>query len=478
MREMTQQTKIQHLFWRAGFGATPQDVQAASKKSIGQLVGQLVRDAQQFQPLEHETAGEPGYNRKALRDMVSRRDQMPTAEKREMLKDLIKENRGKIGDLNYQWLTRMGAGESALREKMTLFWHGHFACRVLNPAFVQQQNNVLRQHALGKFGDLLLAVSRDPAMLQFLNNQQNKKQSPNENFAREVMELFTLGRSNYTERDIKEAARAFTGWGFNPLTGEAVFWQIHHDEGVKTVFGKTGNFKGEDILKLILDRPETSRFLVTKIYRYFVNDTPHESHVRDLAQRFHRTDYDITDLMRTIFTADWFYEPRNVGVKIKSPVELLAGLQRSFGVEYGGKQSVLVIQKALDQVLFYPPNVAGWPGGRAWIDSSSLLLRMKLPEIILRGAQLNFKAKEDGDVNTEHLSQKDGKIMNASVDWPAFETAFNGLRGQALLDALSGYLLQHPLAPAQRDLILKKANENPVRDMALAIMTLPEYQLC
>lgn len=475
---MTQPTKIQHLFWRAGFGASPQEVQMASKSSITQLVDQLVQDAQESLPLTHETASEPGFNRKALRDIVAGRNQLPADEKRQMLKDLIKENRGKTGDLNYQWLTRMGEGKSALREKMTLFWHGHFACRVLNPAFVQQQNNVLRQHALGKFGDLLLAVSRDPAMLQFLNNQQNKKKSPNENFAREVMELFTLGRGNHTERDIKEAARAFTGWGFNPLTGEAVFRQNQHDEDPKMVFGKTGNFKGEDVISMILERPETSRFVVTKIYRYFVNDTPDPQRVGELAQRFRRTDYDITDLMRAIFTADWFYEPGNVGVKIKSPVELLAGLQRSFGVDYGGKQAVLAIQKALDQVLFYPPNVAGWPGGRAWIDSSSLLLRMKLPEIVLHSVQINFKAKDDGDMNTEHLSKPSGKFMNSSVDWSAFEAAFAGLQGQALFDALSGHLLQRPLAPAQRELILKKVRENPLRDLTLALLTLPEYQVC
>lgn len=476
MNDVSHQTNLQHLFWRGGFGASPQRVWEAAKKPLREVVDSLFRDSRRDTPLDRITSAEPGYNRRALRELLSRRDDLSPDDKRRMVKDLVQENRGKIGDLNHQWLDRMGHGPEALREKMTLFWHGHFACRTLNPAFVQRQNNLIRGLALGKFGDLLRGVSQDPAMLQFLNNQQNKKDSPNENFAREVMELFTMGRGQYSERDIKEAARAFTGWGFVPLSGEFAFRKNQHDGGSKTIFGKTGSFDGNDVLDLILDRPETSRFLVMKLYRYFVNDTPDESHVGELARRFRRTDYDIEDLMRTIFTADWFYEPRNIGVKIKSPVELLAGLQRQFGVEFGGKQSVLFVQKALDQVLFYPPNVAGWPGGRAWIDSSSLLLRMKLPEILFKGAELAVRAKDDGDVNTEHLANKENKFLNTTVDWASFEAAFAGLQGKALLDALAGSLLQRPLTPAQQALLLKKATS--VRDLALAVATLPEYQLC
>ena len=476
MNDVSNQTKLQHLFWRAGFGASPQRVREASSKPLRDVVDGLFRDSRRDTPLDRVAAAEPGYNRRALREMLSRRDDVTPEEKRRMVKDLVQENRGKIGDLNFQWLDQMGTGREALREKMTLFWHGHFACRSLNPAFVQRQNNLIRGLALGKFGDLLRGVSQDPAMLQFLNNQQNKKDSPNENFAREVMELFTMGRGNYSERDIKEAARAFTGWGFVPLSGEFVFREKVHDAGTKTIFGKTGPFDGDDVLDLILDRPETSRFLVTKLYRYFVNDTPDEGHVGELARRFRRTDYDIEDLMRTIFTADWFYDARNIGTNIKSPVELLAGLQRQFGVEFGGKQSVLYVQKALDQVLFYPPNVAGWPGGRAWIDSSSLLLRMKLPEILFKGAELAVQAKDDGDVNTEHLSNKDNKFLNTTVDWTSFEAAFVGLQGKPLLDALADSLLQRPLTPAQQAMLLKKATS--VRDLALAVVTLPEYQLC
>ncbi|MBC7893591.1 MAG: DUF1800 family protein, partial [Sphingobacteriaceae bacterium] len=241
MNEPNKQTKLQHLFWRAGFGASPQQVRAAMEKPLSETIAALFQDAKTENSLDAIPSGEPGYNRKAMRELIRRRNELSAEEKKAMVKDVAKENRGKIGDLNFQWLDQMGLGAAALREKMTLFWHGHFACRNRVAGFVQQQHNTIRGLALGKFGDLLRAVSQDPAMLQFLNNQQNKKDSPNENFAREVMELFTMGRGAYTEKDIREAARAFTGWGFIPASGDFVFRKAQHDEGTKTIFGKTGN---------------------------------------------------------------------------------------------------------------------------------------------------------------------------------------------------------------------------------------------
>ncbi|MFT4032307.1 MAG: DUF1800 domain-containing protein [Siphonobacter sp.] len=468
----------QHLFLRAGFGANPAEVQEASKHPIRKIVRRLLEDSEQNLSLHTVDPQQVGYTRRALLEMVMQRDSLSPEQKKQMSQDIQKEYRDQIGDLNYAWVSQMGSGKSALREKMTFFWHGHFACRSQNPNFVQLQNNTIREKALGKFGDLLLAISKDPAMLQFLNNQQNRKQSPNENFAREVMELFTLGRGHYTEQDIKEAARAFTGWGFN-LSGEFTFRKNQHDEASKTFFGKTGNFNGEDILTMILERPETATFLVTKLYRFFVNDTPDQAIIAQLAPRFQQKDYDIAWLLEEIFTSDWFYAPQNIGIKIKSPVEYIAGLQRTFGLKYGNKQSVLYVQKALDQVLFYPPNVAGWPGGTSWIDSSSLLLRMKLPEVILNSVELNFKAKADGDVNTAYLTKKSGRqFQEAELDWPAFGKPFEGLTGTALIDALAGYLIQRPLNEVQRALILKRKKKSELQDYTLAILTLPEYQLC
>ncbi len=254
---------------------------------------------------------------------------------------------------------------------------------------------VVREHALGNFGDLLSAVSKTPAMLQFLNNQQNRKQHPNENFAREVMELFTMGRGNYTEQDVKEAARAFTGWGFDG-DGQFVFRERVHDEGEKTVLGKTGRFNGDDMLKILLEHRETARYITRKIYRYFVDDVQiDEDRVQTLSGKFYQSGYDIASLMKEIFMSDWFYDTQHVGGRIKPPVELLVGLRRTIPMEFEREETMLLFEGLLGQVLFYPPNVAGWPGGRSWIDSSSLMFRLRLPQVILYSQELNARPKRD-----------------------------------------------------------------------------------
>jgi len=474
--KITHQIKIQHLFQRAGFGATPAQVREFGEKSHEKVLKFLLKDAEKINQLAivDEEVGMI-MKKENIRNMLEMKE-LPAQE----IKEQMKIQREKLTDLNFLWVKNMVSGESMLREKMTLFWHGHFACRIRQPLLTQIQNNVMRQNALGKFGDLLLAISKDPAMLQFLNNQQNRKKSPNENFAREVMELFTLGRGNYTEKDIKEAARAFTGWGSNPK-GEFVFKTNQHDDGEKTFQGKTGNFKGEDIIKIILENPKTSTFICAKIYRYFVNENAENQIVEKMAKRFRSSDYDITDLMEYTFKSDWFYLPENIGTRIKSPVELLVGLQRNFGIDFQQKQSVLFVQKALGQILFYPPNVAGWSGGKNWIDSSTLMTRMKLPEIIFKDSEITFKPKDDGDVNTENLSKKI-KQMQANIDWTGFQNSFPMENSQQLLAILEAYLLPRPLSSQQKSMILSKSEGKSdiglIQNIAQSIASLPEYQLC
>ena len=192
------------------------------------------------------------------------------AEEKQMIR---KQSVQDIAKLNIRWLDEMTTSDAQLLEKMSLFWHGHFASKTVNILYDQALLNVIREHALGNFRDLLMNVSKSASMIQFLNNNQNKKSHPNENFARELMELFTIGRGNYTETDVKESARAFTGWGAN-LQGGFDFRPRQHDDGVKTFFGKTGNFSGEDILEILLVQKQTSVFITRKIYRFFVNDIP------------------------------------------------------------------------------------------------------------------------------------------------------------------------------------------------------------
>ncbi len=497
-RSISKQQQIQHLYWRAGFGATPEQIRHDSNRPLKKVVRDLLHADAPFAPL---TVVDPAQivPRKALKGMF--KDGMLN---RDALKDRIKENTGHIRDLNVLWVEKMGTDQDALREKMALFWHGHFACRVLSPGAIQQYLNTIRQNALGKFSDLLMAVSKEPAMLQFLNNQQNRKNAPNENFAREVMELFTLGRTtpgpltgesvahplaagrNYTEADVKDAARAFTGWGFN-LQGAFTFRQNQHDDGPKTIFGQTGNFAGDDVIRLILEKKQTARFITTKIYRFLVNDdvadAPAQTRINALADRFYGSGYDIADLLETILTADWFYELANVGNRIKSPVELVAGMERTLGLQFEQKQSLIFIQRTLGQVLLYPPNVAGWPGGRNWIDSSSLLFRMKLPDVLLQAAQVTIQPKDDGDVNTENLSRRGKGPLNATADWTAFEASFSKISPEKLPDELATFLLQQPLGAQQRAEVMKRLKpgsnrSEQIRTLTATLMALPEYQLC
>ena len=474
--------RLRYLFARAGFGATPSELDEASGKSLRKIVRRLFTDSESVAAL-HVVNPDENESKRELKGMM-RDGQLD----KDMLKERIRLNTEKVRDLNLQWLDRMASGKGALREKMALFWHGHFACRTMgrNPLLMQQYANTLRQNALGRFGDLLMAVSKEPAMLQFLNNQQNRKNAPNENFAREVMELFTLGRGNYSEHDIKEVARAFTGWQFTP-EGQFVFRERIHDEGEKTIFGKTGAFKGEDVIAMLLENKQTARFITAKIYSYFVADGPvsgadDKKRVDELAEQFYKSGYDITDLMETIFTADWFYDAKNRGAHIKSPVELLAGLRHTLGVRFDQPQPQIFVQRTLGQLLFYPPNVAGWPGGKNWIDSSSLLFRMQLPNYVLKAADVMVQPKEDGDVNTQALARKGGAKFRTTVDWAYFEAAFSKTPDNELTETIAATLLPFSLRPEQLTLLEKQTNpaqtrSERIRALTAALMSLPEYQL-
>jgi uncharacterized protein (DUF1800 family) len=467
-------SQIQHLLNRAGFGENPEKIQSYIGMSSSKVVRQLLKDAENIEALKIETVFQDPESRREMTRSMAQKTELP----QEVAAKILKDGRQKIADLNVQWIGQMVRSKAVLREKMTLFWHGHFACRSLVAYFTQNLHNTIRTHALGKFGDLLMAVSKEPAMLRFLNNQQNRKASPNENFAREVMELFTMGRGNYTETDIKEAARAFTGWGIG-LDGQFMFRQHQHDEGLKIIFGKTGNFTGEDVIKMILARPETAVFICRKVYTFFVNENPNEQIINQLAQRFRKTDYDIADLMERVFTADWFYDKANVGTRIKSPIELLVSIHRITNLELADRKTLLFLQKILGQILFYPPTVAGWAGGRNWIDSSTLMIRMKLSENLFRNTRLEATAKIDGDPDTDFLNDRPENRPLALMNWTDFEKNFSGKTSEATVDNISAFLIQTPLKNEQKTLVLDKIKNKPepIKEATIALMALPEYQL-
>jgi uncharacterized protein (DUF1800 family) len=256
-------------------------------------------------------------------------------------------------------------------------------------------------------------------MINYLHLKQNKKGKPNEDFARELCELFTLGRDvDYTEKDVMEIARAFTGWTYN-FNGEHVVNPRQHDDGEKTIFGKTGRYTGEDVLDMILENPHTADFIAKKVYLEFVQQELNDQHVRELSNVLFQSNYSIKTMMTYLFEADWFYEAK--AKRLKSPIELLVGLGRMFELEFQDAKSLFRIQKVLGQVLFDPPNVAGWPGGRSWIDASRLAFRLRLGALITNKGVVEVELTPELD---EMLSQKTKKQkalqLFEEVDWEKF----------------------------------------------------------
>lgn len=471
MKNRTSQIQLHHLYRRVGLGEIP-----SKDIPLKKAINSLFKDSENYSPLAyHPLALNPeGEGNMGMDSMKS------ASESEEQKKQKQKNKRENIRKLNVAWVAQMTTGEGVFREKMALFWHGHFACRADNPEFAQSYIETIRKHALGNFGEMLLAVSKEPAMLQFLNNQQNRKNRPNENFAREVMELFTMGIGNYTESDVKEAARAFTGWGFSN-DGAFRFNENVHDKADKSFLGKQGSFQGEDIIRMLLEKKETAHFITTKIYRSFVSEVDDKNRIDKLADEFYRSGYDISGLMRNILEASWFYESAPGNLLIKSPVELMVGIQRTLGATFTSSDSILYIEYVLGQVLFSPPNVAGWPGGRNWIDSSSLLFRMQLPAMMAGSADVNVKVKDSGDVNdlAVNRSKKDGKAI---IDWNKWAVGFEKTEIEKLPDSLVSQLLAISPSPDILKLLYDiKINDldrvNYIRKLTLAVMSLPEYQI-
>ena len=487
LMSLANQLKNQHLMWRAGFGPAVEQLADLTEFTPKQF----------YKALQQSSSKKPEYIDVAddyLKGLFAGIDE---ASRQQRVRDMSEEQRKQVQQkqregvrsLNLNWLNLFVTTDAQLREKMAFFWHGHFACRNLNVFYQQGLLDVIRRNALGSFRDMLHEVSKSAAMLFFLNNQQNKKDHPNENFAREVMELFTLGRGNYTEEDIKEAARAFTGWS-SGLKGEFIFRRFQHDFGSKTILGKTGNYDGDDVLDILLSQKQTAKYITQKIYKFFVNDIIDEEKVNWLADRFYNSTYNIGQLMEDIFTSDWFYDNKNIGSKIKSPVELIAGIQRMLPMKLENEEALTFLQRTLGQVLFYPPNVAGWPGGRTWIDSSSLMLRMRIPQLINDIDVLNISAKDDDDqmmgmkkieTSMKQMGINRKSVIKATIDWKDFLNHFEKIQKEQLVDAIATSILQTKKTIDGR-LISQYAdnssNEKFIRSATLQLMSTPEYQLC
>lgn len=482
--------KAHHLLNRAGFGGTPAQTRAIANMGLEAAVNYIVdfedapavedsADTGEFradimQPPSPEMQAQIRAAQRDRNEAVLERVQQER-QRREQA------DRGQMSQIQKWWMKRLIESGRPLEEKMTLFWHGHFATgyRTIEDSWhMLMQNQLFRKHAVGNFAELVYSIIRDPAMLEYLDADQNRRQSPNENLARELMELFVLGEGNgYSERDIKEGARALTGYTFED--DAFIFREQQHDPTPKTILGKPAN-NGDDFAKIILSRRVASEFICAKLYRYFVNDAPGDpkgeakSFIVDLAELMRRKDYDLKPVFKALFTSSHFYESQNVAAVIKNPVQLVVQAIRSLRTPTRQLSALVSACDLMGQNLFYPPSVKGWDGGRSWINTSTLFVRHNVMIYLLTGRRPD---------------QYDWQAETSVCDLTHLVNHIEGWDGSEAVSDVARYLLRFTLGRephADRTSALVEFirnhggrfdNDRLVGAMAL-ITAMPEYQLC
>lgn len=383
-RAQWDERKAGHLLNRATFGSVPEEIALTHRKGLQQAVNELVDP-----PSSAWNVDAPGWAHprdiRALR-MEARAarqagDNTKIREARQMEGD-------ELLDLRAWWLSRMATTPAPLLEKMTLFWHGHFATsaeKVKDGYWMWLQNDTLRRHALGNFVTLTKRMSRDPAMMIYLDLPQSRSEHPNENWARELMELFTVGIGNYTEQDVRESARAFTGYRLNLVSQQFWFAPGQHDAGPKKFLGRSGNFTGDDIIDILAQQPACSHFIAKKLWRFFVEDEPSPQIVNAVAERLRAHNFEMKPVLREIFTSAEFYSERVIGTQIKSPTQFIVHTCKLLESDLPAPRVAQNAMRQMGQILFAPPNVKGWDGGKSWISTSTLLFRNNFANYLING---------------------------------------------------------------------------------------------
>jgi uncharacterized protein (DUF1800 family) len=440
--------RVGHLYRRASFGPTLANLERGLKAGGPK------------KPIEELLAGGPGQE-EFDKSMAPLADSIAAG--------------NNLAQLRAWWVSRMLYTPHPLREKMTLFWHNHFAtsnAKVRNTRFMLGQYDLLLKHALGNFAELLRAISYDPAMLVWLDGQGSRKGNPNENYARELMELFSLGIGHYSEKDIREAAKAFTGWEI--AGNEAKFHPDRFDDTEKTVLGQKGNWKPDDIVRICLEQKSAPLFIAGKLWRFLISDTVPATPelLEPLADRFHQSGYDFAALVKTVLSSNLFFSEKIYRTKIKSPVDFALGIVRGLEGRIGSSALANSLEQ-LGQNLFNPPSVKGWDGGTAWLNGQTVLFRQNLALALTSTEDPRFGARTD----------------------PAALARRHGVSGdEELVDFFLGLFLQKDVPAESRERLLnyqKKAHTQAVpvywtprdaaghrvRALCHLVLTLPEFQL-
>jgi len=485
-----------HLLRRAGFGGTPEQIDFLAGLGREGAVDYLVDYAQVAdKPLSVRIDPHPKPLRWTHPDLSPQELQKLRQQRRQA-------DRRQFGRIVGWWIKTMVASPRPLQEKLVLFWHGHFTSgyrEVRSSRAMYFQNQLFRRRAAGNFRDLLLDVTKDPAMVHYLNTDQNRKGRPNENYAREVMELFTLGPGHYTERDVKEAARALTGIGIDRATGQTVFRGKQHDYLSKMFLGRTGNFDANDIIDIILQQTAAPEFLARKLWTFFAYEDPNEQIVKALAKVLRDNNYELKPLLKAMFSCDAFYSDRAMFTHVKSPVELLVGTLRMLEIKPADTHLMAEGLRALGQQLMQPPNVAGWDGGLRWINTSTLLDRYNFMGRLLEGNDNPLERRRRDRRRKRVLESLGDQAKLADDDFPPLQTAYDPMpliksqklrSGGAVVDYFVNRLLQRPIAPERRRALIdalmphvnwrnfqSPSNAAGIRGMIHLIMSMPEYQM-
>jgi uncharacterized protein (DUF1800 family) len=508
-----------HLLSRTAFGGTPKQANELAARPLADAVGGLITAAKKAAPpAKPSWVKEPWVNTERVYPETT------PAERMENHRKAGERQARERNELRCWWLDHMIGTAAPLREVMTLFWHGHFTTEAKR-MFVAQplytQNAALRTHALGTFRDLLEAVTLDAAMMMYLNVEDSDAKKPNENFARELLELFTVGIGNYAEKDIKEVARALTGWTLDappgttkrPTVADAgrsfcrdglvpTFVPDKHDGGEKTVLGKTGRFGLKEVLDVVAAHPATATFISGKLIAFFGASDPKNALRERMAAEFTRTKGDIAAVLTVLLTSPEFYAADSRGTLIKSPVHLLVGTCRLLILGVTATPSLAQLTAAMGQELFNPPNVKGWPGGRDWITAGTLAVRYHLPEALFDGKEpdgfepiatdRNFALPADDKARKELLAriQEFDQKRREERKKDGYKVAFDAAKAgdgadpadaAKLVAALAAKLFAvPPRADTVKLLAAAVAAAPPADRVKLAcrlILTTPEYQL-
>jgi uncharacterized protein (DUF1800 family) len=476
-----------HLLNRAGFGGPPADVKKLDDLGLDSAVDFMV---------DYENIPDPTPNPEWARPEPDRIQHLQEVyrtgtpdEKRQLQQETQQLQRERITNLRGWWLQRMAFGPRPLQEKMALFWHGHFATsyeKVRDAYYMWRQNDIFRRLATGNWTLMLMEVGKDPAMLVWLDQAQSRKEHPNENFAREVMELFTLGEGHYTEHDITEAARALTGWSLDRLDQSYIYRPFFHDKGDKTIFGQTGNFDGDDFIDMIVAQPQSAKFITAKIWTYFSGTEPSPELNAALAANFRANGHNFKPFLKTMFRSEEFYSPDIVRNQVKSPVQWLIGSVRMLETELPPPLVSWGMTRQLGQDLFAPPNVKGWDGGVTWITTNTLLTRYNDAQSLVEGTVPPLTAGDFGGKgagNGQKAMKALQRLRVGAVDVEKILTPEERDNNQSIIASLQNRLFQSVLRKEQRDTLqdfLDAKTKMTDADILTAIrlmMSTPDYQV-